>query len=165
MLQPGDEAPAFSLPDADMERVNLEDFRGKRNVVLYFYPKDDTPGCIIEALEFTDLQPEFDALETEVLGISRDTCGSHGAFRDKHGLNVRLLADPEGEVCESYDVWREKEAHGERRMGIVRSTFIVDRNGRVRHAIYDVKPKGHASHVLELLRELEGQSAAASAHR
>jgi peroxiredoxin len=163
MLQPGDKAPLFSMPDADMERVNFEDFLGTRNVVLYFYPKDDTPGCVIEALEFTDLQPEFDALETEVLGISRDNCGSHGAFRDKHGLNVRLLADPEGETCEAYDVWREKEAHGERRMGIVRSTFIVDREGTVRHAIYDVKPKGHASHILELVRELEGQAATAGA--
>jgi peroxiredoxin len=156
MLQPGEKAPQFSLPDADMERVNLEQFRGNRNVVLYFYPKDDTPGCVIEALEFTDLQPEFDALETEVLGISRDNCGSHGAFRDKYGLNVRLLADTDGEVCEAYDVWREKEAHGERRMGIVRSTFILDKAGTVRHALYDIKPKGHAAQVLDLLRELRG---------
>jgi peroxiredoxin len=156
MLQPGEKAPQFSLPDADMERVNLEQFRGNRNVVLYFYPKDDTPGCVIEALEFTDLQPEFDALETEVLGISRDNCGSHGAFRDKYGLNVRLLADTDGEVCEAYDVWREKEAHGERRMGIVRSTFILDKAGSVRHALYDIKPKGHAAQVLDLLRELRG---------
>jgi peroxiredoxin len=154
MLQPGEKAPQFSLPDADMERVNLEQFRGNRNVVLYFYPKDDTPGCVIEALEFTDLQPEFDALETEILGISRDNCGSHGAFRDKYGLNVRLLADTDGEVCEAYDVWREKEAHGERRMGIVRSTFILDKAGTVRHALYDIKPKGHAAQVLDLLREL-----------
>ncbi|MGA7979357.1 MAG: peroxiredoxin [Chromatiaceae bacterium] len=154
MLQPGDKAPLFSLPDADMDRVNLEQFRGNRHVVLYFYPKDDTPGCVIEALEFTDLQPEFEGLEAEILGISKDNCVSHGAFRDKYGLNVRLLADTDGEACEAYDVWREKEAHGERRMGIVRSTFVVDKGGTIRHALYEVKPKGHASHILELVRGL-----------
>jgi len=154
MLQPGDQAPPFSLPDADMERVNLEQYRGNNHLVLYFYPKDDTPGCTIEALEFTDLQPEFSALDTLILGVSKDNCVSHGAFRDKHGIDVRLLADPEGEACEAYDVWREKEAHGEKRMGIVRSTFIVDKSGTIRHALYDIKPKGHAAQVLELLREL-----------
>jgi peroxiredoxin len=154
MLQPGDKAPLFSLPDSDMERVNLEQFLGQRHVVLYFYPKDDTPGCVIEALEFTDLQPEFDALGVEILGISRDNCVSHGAFRDKYGLNVRLLADTDGEACEAYDVWREKEAHGEKRMGIVRSTFVVDKDGTVRHTLYDIKPKGHASQVLDLVRRL-----------
>ncbi len=154
MLQPGDQAPEFSLPDADMELVKLGQFRDSNHLVLYFYPKDDTPGCTIEALEFTDLQPEFEALDTEILGISKDNCVSHGTFRDKHGLNVRLLADPEGEVCEAYDVWREKEAHGEKRMGIVRSTFIVDKAGKVRHALYDIKPKGHAARILELMRGL-----------
>jgi peroxiredoxin Q/BCP len=154
MLQPGDLAPEFSLPDADMQRVNLEQFRNNSNVVLYFYPKDHTPGCTIEALEFTDLQPEFEALDTQVLGISKDNCGSHGSFRDRHGINVQLLADTEGEVCDAYDVWCEKEAHGEKRMGIVRSTFIVDKQGRIRHALYDIKPKGHAAQVLELVRGL-----------
>jgi len=154
MLQPGDKAPLFSLPDADMERVHLERFRGDKNLVLYFYPKDDTPGCTIEALEFTDLQPEFEKLDTEILGISKDPCVSHGSFRDKYGINVRLLADTEGEVCESYGVWREKEAHGEKRFGILRSTFVVDKEGTVRHVVYDVKPKGHAQQVLDLVRSL-----------
>jgi peroxiredoxin len=156
MLKPGDLAPSFSLPDADMERASLEHLVGARNLVIYFYPKDDTPGCTMEALEFTDLQPEFDAAETDVLGISKDTCTSHGAFRDKHGLTVRLLADTDGEACEAYGVWQEKEAHGERRMGILRSTFIVDKAGVVRHAIYDVKPKGHATQILELVRQMNG---------
>ncbi len=154
MLQPGDQAPEFSLPDADLGRVNLEQFRGNSHLVLYFYHKDDTPGCTLEALEFTDLQPEFAALDTRVLGISRDSCDSHGAFRDKHGIDVRLLADTEGEVCEDYGVWREKDAHGEKRMGIVRSTFIVDKDGKSRHALYDIKPKGHAARILELVRGL-----------
>lgn len=158
MLNPGDQAPVFSLPDADMERTNLENLIGSRNLVIYFYPKDDTPGCTMEALEFTDLQREFDAAETDVLGISRDTCTSHGAFRDKYGLSVRLLADTDGEACEAYGVWQEKEAHGERRMGILRSTFIVDKQGVVRHALYDIKPKGHAQQVLDLVRVLQQSS-------
>jgi peroxiredoxin len=154
MLQPGDRAPAISLPNADMERESLETLKGRRNYVVYFYPKDDTPGCTIEALEFTDLQGEFDEAETDVIGISRDSCSSHGAFRDKFGLTVHLLSDTDGEICEAYDVWREKEAHGEKRMGIVRSTFIVDKEGVIRQAIYDVKPKGHAAQVLEMVRTL-----------
>ena len=154
MLQPGDKAPVFSLPDADMERVNLEGLIGRRNLVIYFYPKDDTPGCTMEALDFTDRQAEFEAAQTEIIGISRDTCASHGAFRDRYGLTVQLLADPDGEACEAYGVWQEKEAHGERRMGIVRSTFIIDKQGTIRHAIQDVKPKGHAAQVLELVQAL-----------
>jgi peroxiredoxin len=154
MLQPGDKAPVFSLPDADMERVNLDSLIGERNLVIYFYPKDDTPGCTMEALEFSDLQAEFEAADTEVLGISRDSCISHGDFRDKYGLSLRLLADTDGEACEAYGVWQEKEAHGEKRMGIVRSTFVIDKLGLVRHAISDVKPKGHATAVLSLVQAL-----------
>lgn len=154
MLKPGDKAPVFSLPNADMERFNLERLIGSRNLVIYFYPKDDTPGCTMEALDFTDLQPHFEAAETDVLGISRDTCTSHGAFRDKYGLSVHLLADTDGEACEAYGVWQEREAHGERRMGILRSTFIVDKQGLIRHALYDVKPKGHAAQILDLVRAL-----------
>ncbi len=154
MLTPGAKAPSFSLPDADLGRFNLEDRIGSRNLVIYFYPKDDTPGCTMEALDFTDLQSEFDAAQTDVLGISRDTCASHGAFRDKYGLSIQLLADTDGEACEAYGVWQEKESHGEKRMGILRSTFIVDKQGEIRHALYDIKPKGHAAEVLELVRAL-----------
>ena len=154
MLKPGDTAPEFFVPDSDMQMVNLSDFSGKRNVVLYFYPKDDTPGCTIEALEFTDLDSDFGGEDTVVLGVSRDTCVSHGAFRDKHGLSVRLLADIDGETCEAYGVWQEREAHGEKKMAILRSTFIIDKSGEVRHALYDVKPKGHAETVLELVKAL-----------
>ena len=154
MLKPGDKAPVFSLPNADMERFNLERLIGSRNLVIYFYPKDDTPSCTMEALDFTDLQPHFEAAETDVLGISRDTCTSHGAFRDKYGLSVHLLADTDGEACEAYGVWQEREAHGERRMGILRSTFVVDKQGLIRHALYDVKPKGHAAQILDLVRAL-----------
>jgi len=152
MLQPGDPAPPFALPDADMDRFHLENLKSKKKLVLYFYPKDDTPGCTMEALEFTDLQPEFEALGAEIIGISRDNCISHGAFRDKHGINVRLLADTEGEVCQAYGVWQERERQGEKRFGVVRSTFIIDEEGVIREALYDVKPKGHAAQVLALLK-------------
>lgn len=153
MLTPGDPAPDFLLPDSDMQMVQLADFKGK-NIVLYFYPKDDTTGCTIEALEFTDLMDDFSQADAVVVGVSKDNCASHAAFRDKHGLSVQLLADIEGELCEQFDVWREKEAHGEKKMGILRSTFIIDKQGVLQHAMYDVKPKGHAAAVLELVRQL-----------
>ncbi|MEW8506615.1 MAG: peroxiredoxin [Candidatus Thiodiazotropha sp.] len=154
MLKPGDKAPAFELPDADMQIVNSGQFIGKQNLVIYFYPKDDTTGCTIEALELSDLSDEFASLETQVVGISRDNCVSHASFRDKHGLTVQLLADTDGEVCGDFDVWREKEKNGEKRMGILRSTFIIDKAGVIREALYDVKPKGHAAQVLEMVKKI-----------
>ena len=158
MLQPGDLSPEFSLPDGDMELFSSRDLLGKKRLVLYFYPKDDTPGCTLEALDFTELQPEFQALDTEVVGISRDNCISHGNFRDKYGINVPLLADADGEVCKAFDVWRMRERPGKKRMGILRSTFIIDRQGIIRHALYDVKPKGHAEQVLNLIRALPAEA-------
>lgn len=154
MLQAGQPAPDFALPDADMRNVTLQAQRGKHHVVLYFYPKDDTSGCTLEALDFTNLADEFEQAGAVVLGVSRDDCGSHAAFRDKHGLAVQLLADVEGEVCEQYAVWQQKEKDGVKRMGIARSTFIIDRNGVIRHALYGVNAKGHAAAVLELVRAL-----------
>lgn len=154
MLKPGDPAPEFELPSADLEMVQSSELVGKSNMVVYFYPKDDTPGCTMEAIDFSDLLDEFRAVDTEIFGISRDNCLSHGDFRDKHGLTIQLLSDTEGTVCEAFDVWREKEAHGEKRMGILRSTFVIDKSGTVRHALYDVKPKAHAAHVLELVKAL-----------
>ncbi|MBT3047603.1 MAG: peroxiredoxin [gamma proteobacterium symbiont of Ctena orbiculata] len=155
MLTPGDKAPPFELPDADMQIINSEQFAGRHNLVIYFYPKDDTTGCTIEALELSDLSDEFASLETVVIGISRDNCASHAAFRDKHGLTVQLLADTDGEVCSAFDVWREKEKNGEKRMGILRSTFIIDKAGIIREALYDVKPKGHAAQVLEAVKKID----------
>jgi peroxiredoxin len=153
MLKVGDKAPDFNLPDSDMTMTDSADFAG-RPYVIYFYPKDDTPGCTMEGLEFTELMNEFDSLGVSVLGVSKDTCVSHAAFRDKYGLNIRLLADVEGQLCDAYGVWQEKEKNGEKKMGIVRSTFVVDATGTVRHALYDVKPKGHAEQMLEVARSL-----------
>ena len=122
--------------------------------VIYFYPRDDTPGCTMEGLEFSELMSDFEALGAPVIGVSKDTCVSHAAFRDKYGLTVRLLADVEGQVCTRFGVWQEKEKNGEKKMGIVRSTFIVDGAGKVRHALYDIKPKGHAEQVLDMVKAL-----------
>ncbi len=153
MLKVGETAPEFMLPDADMTMTDSASLAGSP-YVIYFYPKDDTPGCTMEGLEFTELMPDFEALGAAVIGVSKDTCVSHAAFRDKYGLNIRLLADVEGQLCDAYGVWQEKEKGGEKKMGIVRSTFVIDADGRIRHAIYDVKPKGHAEQVLEMVRAL-----------
>jgi len=155
MLRVGQAAPDFTLPDADMEMVSLAQYRGKRNVILYFYPKDDTPGCTREAIDFSDLEDEFLGLDTVVLGVSRDDCLSHGAFRDKHGLSVCLLSDADAEVCDRYGVMQDKEIEGVRRTGISRSTFVIDKQGVLRHVLYGVKATGHAHEVLELVRRLK----------
>lgn len=153
MLAAGDKAPDFELPDADMNMVMSSDCAGK-NYVLYFYPKDDTPGCTMEAQDFTDMMEQFEAANTAVIGVSKDNCVSHGNFRDKYGLSVRLLADVEGQLCDAYGVWQEKEKNGQKRVGIVRSTFIVDSSGTIRHALYGVTPKGHAEEILALVKAL-----------
>ena len=154
MIEIGNPAPTFRLPDADMEMVGLKDFKGK-TVVLYFYPKDDTPGCTIQAIEFSDLEDELARRGAVVLGVSRDDCISHASFRDKHGLAVRLLSDVGGEVCVKYGVWQEKEKDGVKKMGIVRSTFIIDKQGVLRHALYGVNPRGHAVEAMRLVQNLE----------
>lgn len=152
MLQAGQSAPDFNLPDADMEIVSLAGFRSRKNVVLYFYPRDDTPGCTMESIDFSDLQDEFSSLDTVVLGISMDDYLSHGSFRDKHGLSVQLLADVDGEVCNSYGVLQEKERDGKKQTCIQRSTFIIDKRGMLKHALYGVGARGHAAEVLGLIR-------------
>ncbi len=154
MLKRGDPAPEFELPDADLQRVTLADYRDRKNVVLYFYPKDNTTGCTIEAIEFTELIDDFKQHDAVILGVSTDNCVSHANFRDQHGLTVRLLADIEAEVCKLYDVWREKEKNGIKRMGILRSTFLIDKAGTIGHALYDVKPKGHAAEILALIQQM-----------
>jgi peroxiredoxin Q/BCP len=155
LLQAGQHAPVFSLPDADMESVDLSRFRGKKNVVLYFYPKDGTPACTLQATDFSDHEEEFARYDCVVIGVSPDDCLCHAEFRDQHGVSIRLLADPEGEVSQKYGVWLQKQANGENRSCIVRSTFIIDKKGRVRHALYGVNPKGHALDVLDLVRGLD----------
>ena len=152
MLEKNQLAPAFSTPNQFNETISLSDFAGSRNVVLYFYPKDDTPGCTIEANQFTELAGEFAEANTVVLGVSKDTCESHQAFIDKFGLKLDLLADTSGELCDKYAVWQEKEKNGVKKVGIVRSTFIIDKEGKIEAALYGVNAEGHAQAVLDQIK-------------
>jgi thioredoxin-dependent peroxiredoxin len=154
MLKVGDPAPDFDLPDAGMEMVRLAAFRGKQNVVLYFYPKDDTPGCTMQAIDFSDLESEFTRCNAIVLGVSRDDCISHAAFRDKHGLTVQLLSDTDGDVGGQYGVMQEREKDGVKQLSLARSTFIIDKQGIVRHVFREANPRGHADEVLKCLKEV-----------
>ena len=156
MLQTGQRAPSFTLPDADMQAVSLAEFKGRKHVVLYFYPRDGTPGCILEAADFSDHEEHFIKHDCVILGVSRDDCLSHAAFRDKHGLSIGLLSDPEGEVCRSYGVLQEKDTGaGVRRECLVRSTFVIDKGGVLRHVHYGVSPRGHASEIYDVVRRLK----------
>ena len=148
------QAPGFSVKDETGSSVNLADFSGKKNIVLYFYPKDDTPGCTIEANQFTQHIQAFTDLDTVVYGISKDNCDSHADFIKKFDLQVGLLADTDGKLCEDYGVWQEKEKNGVKKMGIVRSTFVIDKTGVVRFSEYGVVPDGHALAVLDVIKKL-----------
>jgi peroxiredoxin Q/BCP len=154
MLQPGQPAPSFALPDADMQTVSLSEFRGKKHVVLYFYPRDGTPGCTMVAADFSDHEEQFGRHDCVVVGVSRDDCLTHASFRDKHGLSISLLSDPEGEVCRKYGVLQEQDNGGVRRECLVRSTFVIDKKGVIRHAAYGVNPRGHAAEVYDVVKRL-----------
>jgi peroxiredoxin Q/BCP len=154
MLTPGAPAPEFGLADADMELVKSSEYRGRQNVVLYFYDKDNLPGSTMEAIEFSELEADFQRCNCVVLGVSPDDWVSHAEFRDRHGLSVRLLSDPECEVCRSYDVVKVNGANLNGRPHVLRSTFVIDRAGKVCHALYGVSPKGHAAQILTLVKTL-----------
>jgi thioredoxin-dependent peroxiredoxin len=154
MLSVNQPAPEFRLLNQAQQPVALADFRGRQHVVLYFYPKDDTPGCTIEANQFTALASEFAKHDAVVLGVSRDSCASHQAFIDKYGLKVDLLADTDNSVCARYGVWQEKERNGVKSMGIVRSTFLIDKTGVLRVALHGVNADGHAQDMLERVKSL-----------
>jgi peroxiredoxin Q/BCP len=149
-LDAGDPAPDFSLRADDGSTVSLSDLAGTR-AVLYFYPKDDTSGCTVEACEFRDRQADYDAAGARVIGVSPDPLASHEKFRDKHGLTFTLLSDPDHETAEAYGVWVQKSMYGRTYMGVERSTFVIGPDGVLEQALYKVTPKGHAGSVLELL--------------
>ena len=155
MLQPGQQAPIFELPDADMQPVDLSTFKGKKHVVLYFYPKDGTPGCTLVTTDFSDHEDQFVKHDCVVLGVSRDDCLTHADFRDRHGVTIALLSDTEGDVCRKYGVLQEKETDGVRRESLVRSTFVIDKQGVIRHAAYGVNPKHHAAEIYDVVRKLK----------
>lgn len=149
----GDTAPPFDLPTDTGANVSLVGLAGKK-VVLYFYPRDDTPGCTTEAIAFTASKADFAAADTVVIGVSKDTVAAHAKFRKKHDLDVELGADPDGSVIEAYGAWVEKSMYGKKYMGIDRATFLIDRDGKLAAAWRKVKVPGHAAAVLKAAQEL-----------
>jgi thioredoxin-dependent peroxiredoxin len=151
MLNTGDLAPDFTLPRDGGCSVTLSALKPQQ-VVLYFYPRDDTPGCTVEALEFTALAAEFAAVGATVIGISKDPVKSHDKFVAKHSLGIALVSDAESDLCERYGVWVEKSMYGKTSMGIERATFLVDGEGKLKRIWRKVKAQGHAAEVLEAVR-------------
>ncbi len=152
-LDVGDKAPAFSMIRDGGGTVSLADLKGK-TVVLYFYPKDDTPGCTTEAIDFTALKADFAKAGAEVIGVSRDSVAKHEKFAAKHKLGVALGADEDGTVTEAYGVWQEKSLYGRKYMGIMRATFLIDGDGVIRRIWPKVSVKGHAAEVLAAAQAL-----------
>jgi len=150
MVEVGMQAPAFTLEDQNGRAVSLKDFLGKR-VVLYFYPKDNTPGCTRQACAFAGVYEEFRARGVEVIGISRDSVASHVKFAEKHGLPFTLLADPQLQAIQAYGVWQEKKMCGKVGMGVVRTTFLIDADGKIERIMPKVKPDTNAAEILAAL--------------
>lgn len=151
-LKEGTKAPAFNLVSDSGEKVSLKDFAGK-TVILYFYPKDMTPGCTQEACDFRDTTPRIRKCGAAVLGVSKDSVESHRKFKEKHGLNFPLLSDPDGKVCEAYGVWKEKSLYGRKFMGIERTTFVIGPDGKISRIFPKVKVAGHAEAVIAACKE------------
>ncbi len=149
----GQTAPDFTASDQKGNLVSLADFQSQW-LVLYFYPKDDTPGCTVEAKDFTEYEKEFSALGAQILGVSTDSEKSHCKFIQKHNLSIQLLSDPNHQVCEAYGVWQLKKFMGKEYMGVVRSTFLIDPEGNLAYVWSNVKVKGHAQAVLAQLKQL-----------
>ena len=150
--QTGEPAPNFTLPSTDDKDVTLSDFQGKQAVVLYFYPKDDTPGCTAEACSFRDLRAMFNEHGAEILGVSPDTVKSHKKFQTKFHLTFPLLADADHAIAEKYGVWQQKKFMGREYMGIARTTFVIGKDGKIKAVFPNVKVEGHADKVLQALK-------------
>jgi len=150
-LKEGDKAPDFELEDGEGNKVRLEDFKGKK-IVLYFYPKDDTPGCTKEACNFRDSLKRLKSMNVEVLGVSNDDKDSHKKFSEKYHLNFRLLADVDKKASQAYGVYEEKEKFGNKYWGITRSTFVIDEKGDIKKIFYKVDPEMHAEEILHAVR-------------
>jgi thioredoxin-dependent peroxiredoxin len=149
----GQPAPDFKLASTEDRDIGLADFKGKQAVVLYFYPRDDTPGCTAEACSFRDLRSLFNEHGAEILGVSTDTVKSHKKFQAKYHLTFPLLADPDHAVADQYGVWQQKKFMGRQYMGVARTTFVVDKNGTIKAVFPNVKVEGHADRVLAALEE------------
>jgi peroxiredoxin Q/BCP len=153
-LKVGDIAPDFCLPDKDNQDVCLKDFRGKKHVILYFYPMDNTPGCTIEGIEFTTILPDFQTLDATVIGISPDSPKSHTKFIERKKLKVTLLSDVEKTILKQYGVWGKVTLRGNEFIGVIRTTFLIDPEGKIIHIWPNVNAKGHAEEVKEKLAEI-----------
>lgn len=158
MVEIGTKAPDFCLPNQDETEICLRDLKGKW-IVLYFYPKDNTPGCTTEACEFTEALPEFEEMDAVILGVSPDSPKKHRNFIEKKGLKITLLSDEEKEVLQAYDVWKLKKNYGREYMGVVRTTYIIDPEGNIAWGWTNVRVKGHVEAVKEKLEELQGKKA------
>lgn len=150
----GDRAPEFSLPADGGRSISLSEFKGKSNVVLYFYPKDDTPGCTLEAKDFAANISQFTRRDTAIIGVSKDDVKSHDKFKEKYCLPFPLASDETGKICEAYGVWTQKSMYGKTYMGIERSTFLIDKSGIIRNAWRKVKVEGHTQEVLNAIDAL-----------
>lgn len=153
-IREGENAPDFSLPSTEGKKTNLSDYRKKKNVVLYFYPKDDTPGCTKEACDFRDSLRHFDKRDSVILGVSQDSLSSHENFQRKFNLPFPLLSDETKEVIKKYGVWKEKNMYGKKYMGIERTTVLIDKEGKIYKIFPKVKVDGHFKEVLEALGQL-----------
>ncbi len=151
-MKEGDKAPDFNLAASDGKNVSLKDFKGKAKVVLYFYPKDDTPGCTVEACGFRDASKTFEKTDAVVLGISPDGVNSHRKFTEKFKLSFILLSDEDKKVCEAYGVWVKKSMYGREYMGVARTTFVIGKDGKIEKIYEKVKPEGHAEEIVEFLK-------------
>ena len=151
LLDPGIQAPDFTLPDKDGNPVTLSDYRGKK-VILYFYPKDNTPGCTRQACAFAGAYEEFKTLDAVVIGVSKDSVASHQKFAEKYDLPFVLLSDPELTAIQAYGVWQEKKLYGKVSMGVVRFTYVIDKNGVIEKVMPKVKPDTNAAEILDYLR-------------
>lgn len=150
-INTGDQVPSFEGQDGEGKKISSKSLLGK-TYVIYFYPKDDTPGCTKEACYFRDNMPHFDQLNIPVIGISPDTHESHLKFKTKYGLNFTLLSDPDHKICEAFDVWQEKDNFGKKYLGVLRSTFIIDEKGKISWIERPVQVEGHAERILQILR-------------
>ncbi len=153
VLKGGEKAPNFCLKNQDEEEICLNDYAGNR-LILYFYPKDNTPGCSLEAMAFTRFKPEFEKLNTKVLGMSKDSCTSHKKFIEKKDLNLTLISDEDKEIHKKYGVWRKKKIMGKEFTGTIRTTFLIDEKGKVKKIWDKVKVKGHVENVLDEVKNL-----------
>lgn len=151
MLKVGDKAPQFTLKSDKGTEVSLSQFLGKKDIILYFYPKDNTSGCTTEACSFRDNLPRIENKSAVVLGVSPDSVKSHQGFIQKQNLNFTLLSDPEHKVAEVYGAWGEKSMYGKKYMGILRTTFVIGKDGKIKKVFEKVKPEGHAEEVLDIL--------------